>query len=150
MDDECRDIGKNAVSYFVEGFNCAESVTKALCEAFGLDEQSAVKAATPFGGGIGSKGHLCGAVSGAMITLGLSRGRTTSKEDRGPCNKVAGEFVNDFLKEFSSLSCRDIIGIDLSSAEGRKEHKEHLRNEKCCPVVEFAALRMYELMESST
>jgi C_GCAxxG_C_C family probable redox protein len=150
MEDTRRDIGKDAVTYFEEGFNCAESVAKALCEALGLEGRTAVKTATPFGGGVAGKGYLCGAVSGAMIALGLSKGRVTSKEDKGPCNKVAERFVHDFLNEFSSVSCRDIIGVDLNSAEGRKKHKEHLRDEKCCPVVRFAAERMHNLIESSS
>jgi C_GCAxxG_C_C family probable redox protein len=150
VEDARRDIGKDAVSYFNEGFNCAESVAKALCEALMLGGRNAVKSATPFGGGIAGKGYLCGAVSGAMIALGLSKGRVSSKEDRSPCNKVAQRFVQDFLNEFSSVSCRDIIGVDLNSAEGRKKHKDHLRNEKCCPVVRFAAERMHDLIKSSS
>lgn len=148
MEDASYDIGNNAVSYFVEGFNCAESVSKALSEALGLNAENAVRTATPFGGGVAGKGYLCGAVSGAMIALGLSKGRVTSKGDRGPCNKVAEKFVDDFLNEFSSLSCRDIIGVDLQTEEGRKRHKEHLRNEKCCPIVKFAAETMYNLIKA--
>ena len=42
MEDARRDIGKDAVSYFNEGVNCAESVTKALCEALMLGGRNAV------------------------------------------------------------------------------------------------------------
>jgi|LSQX01.1.fsa_nt_gb C_GCAxxG_C_C family probable redox protein len=148
MEDAGCDIGKNAVSYFAEGFSCAESVAKALSEALGLDTQNAVRTATPFSGGIAGQGYLCGAVSGALIGLGLSKGRVTSKDDRTPCNKAARKFVDEFLCEFSSLSCKDIIGVDLLTAEGHKEHKEHLRDEKCRPIVKFAAERMYGLIKS--
>ena len=73
MEETGRDIGKAAESYFTSGYNCAESVTKALCDTFGLDWESAAKIATPFGGGIVGKGYLCGAVTGAMIALGLCK-----------------------------------------------------------------------------
>lgn len=143
------DAGKVAVSYYTAGFNCAESVTKALCEVLGLNRENLVKVATPFGGGIANRGHLCGAVTGALITLGLCKGRTSSKEDRRPCNELAGRFIDEFANEFHSVLCRDIIGVSLLCEEGRKEHKERLRNEKCCPVVKFAAERMYDLIKSS-
>jgi C_GCAxxG_C_C family probable redox protein len=149
MKETGHDIGKAAVSYFTCGFNCAESVTKALCEELGMGRDDVVKMATPFGSGIAGKGHLCGAVTGAMISLGLCRGRVTPKEDRSSCNKVSGRFIDEFMTEFHSVSCRDIIGLDLQTDEGRKQQREHLRYEKCYPVVKFAAERMYSLIRSS-
>jgi len=148
MKDTGRDVGQAALSHFNSGFNCAESVLKALCEALGPDWKNCVKIATPFGSGIAGRGHLCGAVTGAVIAAGLCMGRVSPKEDRRPCDEVAGRFIDEFINEFHTVSCRDIIGVDLLSAEGRKKHKEHLRDEKCCPVVKFAAERMYTQMES--
>ncbi|HXL04940.1 MAG TPA: C-GCAxxG-C-C family protein [Bacillota bacterium] len=148
MKNAGHDIDRNAVSYFTGGFNCAESVLKALCEALEPELQNCVKIATPFGGGIAGKGHLCGAVSGAVIAAGLCMGRVSPKEDRRSCDDVAGRFIDEFINEFHTVSCRDIIGVDLLSTEGRKKHKECLRDEKCCSVVEFAAKKMYSLIES--
>lgn len=144
MEDTGRDIGQAALSHFNSGFNCAESVLKALCEALVPDCKNVVKVATPFGGGIAGTGHLCGAVTGAVIALGLCKGRTTSKEDRSICEKAARRFIGEFIEEFHTVSCRDIIGVDLQSEEGRKKHKESIRDEKCCRVVKFAAERMYD------
>lgn len=149
MKDTGHDIGQAAVSYYTGGFNCAESVLKALCEALEPDWKNCVKIATPFGGGIAGRGHLCGAVAGAVIAAGLCMGRISPKEDRRLCDEVAGRFIDDFINEFHTVSCKDIIGVDLLSAEGRKKHKECLRKEKCCPVVAFAASGMYDRIRSS-
>ena len=148
MEGTHRDAGKDAIANFNEGFNCAESVAKALCEALGLDVKCAVKAATPFGGGVGGRGYLCGAVTGAVIALGLCKGRGAEEEDRRVCTKIARRFVDDFLNEFSTVLCRDILGVDLTTPEGSKKHKEYLRDEKCCPVVIFAANKMHDLINS--
>lgn len=148
MEDAGNDIGRLAISYFTGGFNCAELVLKALCQELKPDCKNCVRIATPFGGGIAGKGHLCGAVTGAVIAVGLCMGRTTPTGDKSQCDKVARRFIDEFIKEFHTVSCRDIIGVDLLSDEGRKKHKEHLRDEKCCSVVEFAAEKMYNLIES--
>ena len=148
MENKNHEIGDSAIFYFNKGFSCSESVAKAVSLAMGCDLQNITKIATPFSGGIASQGYICGSVSGALIALGLNNGRMSPNEDRDTCNELAREFTHSFLREFKSLDCQDIIGVNLLTEEGRKELKEHLRSEKCCSVVKFAAEEIYRLIKS--
>ena len=42
-----------ARSYFLEGYNCSQSVLLAFHEELGLDKETAARMASPFGGGMG-------------------------------------------------------------------------------------------------
>ena len=64
-----------ALSRFAEGFNCSQAVFSAYAE--GIDEETALKIASGFGGGMGRMAGTCGAVTGAMMVLGLRFGGTT-------------------------------------------------------------------------
>jgi C_GCAxxG_C_C family probable redox protein len=61
---------KEAVERFKKGFNCSQLVFGTFNEQFGLDCDTAYKAATGFGSGM-RLGGTCGAVTGAFIVLGL-------------------------------------------------------------------------------
>lgn len=64
-----------AVMLFSSGFNCAGAVLTVLCERMGKLGRSCGRAvppvATGFGGGIGRSGGACGALSGAVMAVGL-------------------------------------------------------------------------------
>ena len=51
-------------------YNCAQSVVMPFAAGAGLDEETAWKLAQYFGGGM-RRGSVCGAVTGALMTLGL-------------------------------------------------------------------------------
>ena len=60
---------------FAEGYNCAQAVMFAFSEDCGLSPDLALKAACGFGGGMGRKQEVCGAVTGAILVLSLRQGR---------------------------------------------------------------------------
>ena len=65
--------------------------------------------ASGFGGGVGHKGSLCGALTGAVIAIGMKIGRTDPK-DRKTLQKVydkCQQFWGQFEKEFGSVNCLD-------------------------------------------
>jgi C_GCAxxG_C_C family probable redox protein len=65
---------KIAMSRFADGFNCSQAVFAAFADDFGLDGETALKIASGFGGGMGRMAETCGAVTGAMMVLGLKFG----------------------------------------------------------------------------
>jgi len=58
-----------ATSKFLEGFNCAQSVLFSFCDDLQLDKNSALKLSCGFGGGMGRKEEVCGAVSGGIMAI---------------------------------------------------------------------------------
>ena len=62
---------ETAIKLF-ETYNCAQSVFTAYAEDFGIDKNQALSLAVGFGGGMGRTQDVCGAVTGAIMVLGLS------------------------------------------------------------------------------
>ena len=61
----------DAVATFKTGFNCAQSVLAAFGPELGLSCEQCLRMACAFGGGIARQGRICGAVSGALMVIGL-------------------------------------------------------------------------------
>ena len=140
---------ESAVSYFTQGFNCAQSVLQAYCEPLGLERDRAVKVAEGFGGGMGSQGEVCGAVTGAYMVLGLAHGRN-GLEDRASKARTA-ELVREFSRRFQarheSTLCRDLLGMEIETPEGQKAAREKKLFTTVCPqMVKDAAEILEEIL----
>ena len=138
---------ENARQLFANGYNCAQSVFASFCEEYGMDKNLALKIANGLGGGI-RNGEVCGAVSGAVLAIGLKYGFYIERdiEQKNLCNAKAIEFVNKFKGENGSILCRDLLGIDIRAPEDflTPEAKESVK--KVCPEMVAAAVRALESM----
>lgn len=90
-----------AVAYFMQGYNCAQSIAAAFAGDFGLEEAMALKMTAGFGAGMGGLRGTCGAVSGMVFVAGLKAG-AYAPEDRG-AKKALYDLVKDMVLEFSNL-----------------------------------------------
>jgi C_GCAxxG_C_C family probable redox protein len=127
---------------FRDGFNCAQSVFIPFALERGLSAEAASRTASSFGSGMGRMQETCGAVTGALMAIGLKHGFTKA-EDQGQKDVVlerTKEFLAEFRKEFGKLKCRDFLAFDLNTDEGRKLSKEQNQKELICMhCVRFAA-----------
>jgi len=106
---------------FQSGFNCAQAVFSSFSEDYGLDAATACKIA----GGLGSgarMAELCGAVSGAVLVIGLKHGQGTSDEaDMKPkCNAQTEEFMRRFRAANGDIVCRNLLKCNIATKEGRE------------------------------
>ena len=126
---------EDAVMAFIEGFSCSQAVLSAYAPDYGLDREHALKLASPFGGGMAQMGETCGAVTGAFMVIGLKYGMTDpdKKEDKEKTYAVVDEFVKSFTEKHGSLKCKDILGYDLSTEEGRTTVSEKGLTGTLCP-----------------
>src|SRR5512136_2495361 len=85
-----------AIERFRGDYNCAQSVFSVFASEFGLDEKDAFRIALPFGGGMGRLQKTCGAMTGAVMVIGLIWG---AKE---PENDEAKEKVHRIVREFAA------------------------------------------------
>jgi C_GCAxxG_C_C family probable redox protein len=134
---------ETAAATFALGFNCAQSVLAAYAARLGLDESTALKLASPFGGGIARRGQVCGAVSGALLALGLARGNDQ------PAGKLAtyqlsGEFLQRFEAAHGSLLCRDLLQCDISTPEGHQQAADRKLFATVCPALVRDATELLE------
>ncbi len=137
---------EKAVNIFNEGFSCSQATLLAFASDFGLDEELALKVSCAFGGGISHLGAICGAVSGALMVIGLKYGRT-KKEDikaREKTYKLANEFINKFKEKNNSIICNDLLGCDISTDEGLKIAKVKRGDPNFCPKFVKDAVEILE------
>jgi C_GCAxxG_C_C family probable redox protein len=104
--------------------------------------------ASGFGGGIGHKGSICGALTGAVMAIGMKMGRTDPK-DRKTLQKVYDKcqgFWSQFEKEFGNINCYNIIGIHLDNEEERQRWLAAGGREKCGDLVGKTAYMLCDLL----
>ena len=122
---------EKAIELFEQKYNCAQAVLVAYGDLFELDKDTALKITSGFGGGIAGMGEVCGAISGAVMVLGLKHGFTDASDlDK---RKEQKEIIRNFIKEFNEnhkgLECRKLLTEDEGVV-----HKIH--SKKCFSLVE--------------
>ena len=110
-----------AVTIFAKGFNCAQSVLCACAADKGIDRETLLSIAGAFGGGMGSTGHVCGAVTAAIMVIGLDRRIDPSNDQpKQEGIRLVREFMARFEKLNGSIQCRDLLGYDLTKPDEAK------------------------------
>jgi len=141
MRPQTSQFSEKAADYFKHGYNCAQSVLLTMQEYYGMRESRLIpKIATAFGGGIGRCGSLCGALTGAIMAIGLKHGtNTTILEEKEKAYTLAREFYEQFVRAYGSAFCRELIGYDLTNPEElERMRKLNVRDEKCSYFVKKA------------
>jgi C_GCAxxG_C_C family probable redox protein len=137
-----------AEARFSQSYNCAQAVFSIFAPQLGLDEKTALKLASPFGGGVARRGEVCGAVSGALLALGLKEGAETPA-GKDHIYALAGEFLRRFEAGHGSLLCRELLGFDIGTPAGYQGAAEKGVFVTICPAVVSAAARLAgELLET--
>lgn len=133
---------EQAVSCFGEGFSCAQAVLSSYGPQFGLEREAALRVAGAFGGGIAHMGQTCGVVTGALMVIGLQHGKTQAEDDEAKemCYDLAREFVERFKARNRSITCKELLGLDISIAEEKLLAQEQdIFNTLCPRLVQDAA-----------
>ena len=140
---------EKAKAVFNEGFSCSQAVLAAFCQELNLDKNTALKIADSFGGGMGRLGLTCGAVTGALLVIGLKYGRIAADDQKA--KQKTTQLVRNFIKRFEERNatavCRELLGCDISTEEGFKYAKEHnLINTRCPDFVACAVGILDEIL----
>lgn len=138
---------EKAEEYFCNNFNCSQAVFTTFATEMGLDEEVALRIATQFGGGA-RKGEMCGAVSGALMALGLKYGHCHAEdaEEKGKAYQIAEDFMNRFIAEKGTVVCRELLGYDVSKTEDMQKIKELNLFKTVCPEMVRCATLIVEQM----
>lgn len=97
------DYMEKATQLHESGCNCCQAVLGCCCDRFDLDPDTAYHLAAFFGAGMRS-GEVCGAVTGALMALGLQYGDGNNRQ----CNKSA-QFLKAFKEQYGSVVCKELI-----------------------------------------
>jgi C_GCAxxG_C_C family probable redox protein len=148
MKKQAMQFAEKAADYFSRDYNCAQSVLLAMQEYYGIRRNRLIpKIATAFGGGIGRRGSLCGALTGATMAIGLRHGTDkTVLVEKEKAYEIALKFYDQFAKECGSPLCKELIGYNLTSPEElERMRKSNVRDEKCCHFVKKAVEILIDL-----
>jgi len=132
---------------FSQHYSCSQSVFSAFASRFGLTDEQALKLASPFGGGVAHQGYVCGAITGALMALGLARGSDTA-ETKDETYRMAEDFIRRFRERHDTILCRELIGVDISTPEGLQKAREQNVFATACPgFVKDAAELVAEFLD---
>jgi len=144
------DRTETAVQMFEREFSCSQSVFSAFAGPADISRELALRVASGFGGGLGRTGETCGAVTGAVMALGLRYCAVPAEAD--PLGKQKAyppvqEFLARFKARHDSIVCRELLGCDLGLPEELQRAREQGLFKSRCPVfVRTAAEILEELL----
>ena len=111
-------IKDKALEYHMSGYNCAQSVIAALGEYTNLDEDTALAISAGFGGGVRS-GEICGAISGAVMALGLAFpfNDANDTDAKKKISVLASRCVAEAKEKYGCVRCLELKSNGVSCAE---------------------------------
>ena len=134
---------KDALGLFHEGYNCAQAILAAYGDMFGLEKKNALKIGAPFGGGVANTGDTCGALSGALMVIGLRYGsdKPAGWVKRARVNRTSKNFMKRFITVCGSKNCDD-----LKCYYRTNNHENIKRKAYCARIVEKAVNILEDLI----
>jgi C_GCAxxG_C_C family probable redox protein len=124
---------------FAGGLFCAESVVLALARQQGIADTTLPRTATAFCSGMARTCGTCGALTGALMGVGLALGRSRAGEPVQPCYDAAQRLIAGFEDEFGSRECHVLLGCDIGTPEGQAVFREQHLGERCARYTGRAA-----------
>jgi len=106
---------EEAYASFISGFSCSQAVLASFSEELGMDKETAYRISCGFGAGIARSGNICGAVSAALMVIGLMYGKATPEDDaaREKTYALVQEFLKSYTALHGSVMCPDLLGYDM-------------------------------------
>ena len=116
-------------------FTCSSAVFSAFSNELGLDPDTAKKIACGFGAGISKSGNICGAVTGAIMVIGLKYGKTTQGDDAATekTRALVQKFLQEFKKRHGSVNCTELLGYNLGKPEEFAQARDNKQFVTKCP-----------------
>jgi C_GCAxxG_C_C family probable redox protein len=138
-----------AIKYFKNKFNCSQSVFTVFGTEHGLSEDDSLRIGCAFGAGMGRQQFTCGAVTGALMALGLKYGKAFHDPEENKLETYARtrEFFSEFIRIHGSASCRVLLdGLDINDADDYQKIIGQGLFEKKCEMYVTDAVRIVEKM----
>ena len=132
-----------AVDNFKRGYNCCQAVLCAFCDEIGMEEETARRLASSFGGGMGRLREVCGAVSAMFMIAGFKFGYSdiTDKNAKADHYKLIQKLASEFKQKNESIICRELLnteGRDTSYVPSER-NEAYYKKRPCSEMVRSAA-----------
>lgn len=100
-----KELEEKVEKYMQIFWSCSQSGFQALNEEFDLKADDVTFALKPFSGGAAGNGEVCGAVTGALLALGLYFETKVRQTENSLFPEYAVSFVKGIEKEYGSTRC---------------------------------------------
>ena len=134
---------QKAMELFKEGYNCSQAIVLTFKDLCDIDEKTALKLSSSFGGGMGRLREVCGAVSGMFMVAGMLYGYDEPKAFDAKAEHYARiqELAADFAANTGSIVCRTMLGLGESkdSPIPEKRTDSYYKKRPCPQIIGTAA-----------
>lgn len=102
-----------AKQYFLNGYNCAQAVAMAFADLMDMDEYTAARLTSGFGGGVGRMREVCGSVSGMAFVMSslYGYGDAAETENKKQLYGEIQQLAEEFRAQNGSIVCRELLGL---------------------------------------
>lgn len=144
---------EKAMQSFLDGYNCAQCMMLAFEDMLTIDLDTALKIASPFGGGMGRLREVCGSVSGMFMVLGFIKGYSEPGDYEG--KKELYEHVQELARRYEeangSIICRELLGLDVKKEDATPSQRtdEYYKKRPCAAKIGSAAEILEEYIISN-
>lgn len=102
---------EKAVTYFHQGYNCAQATAAAFADHFNMDEQTVLRLMAGFGAGMGGLRGTCGAVSAMVFLAGAAAGNyaPNDRESKKALYDGVKHMIGEFSKRHGTTDCGELL-----------------------------------------
>lgn len=141
---------EKARSLFLSGYSCSQAVFGAYAQELGIDQETAMKLSSSFGGGMGGARDICGAVSGMLMVAGMKWGYASADDLSAKTAHYARvrALLNGFKQAHGTLVCRELLAqLGEMKKDPSARTPEYYKTRPCVRFVETAARLLDEMDE---
>jgi len=135
---------------FLSGCSCSQAVFGAFVGDLGIDQDTALRLASSFGGGMGGMRETCGAVSGMLMVAGLKWGYSEvgNLDVKTAHYARVRSLIESFKAEHDTIVCRELLAhLGELKKDPSVRTAEYYKQRPCAMFVETAA-RLIEEMDA--
>jgi C_GCAxxG_C_C family probable redox protein len=132
LEERMDEAERRGREYFKQGLNCSECVLRTFMDMHETAlPDTVLRLASGFGGGMGHTKNTCGAITGAVMALGIEKGREPFKTDDVQARisqlntevyPVFADMIHEIEGEYGTLICRELCAPH-GDFEGRTRKK---------------------------
>lgn len=124
-------IGR-AMAYVDAGFLCVEAVFKTLADLKGIESEYIPAIASGMAAGVARTNQICGAITGAILGLGLWFGRSEPVVGDRRIYWYSRLFIDRWMETHPNTNCAGLLGIELEDPLGYERfNAENMWINKC-------------------
>ncbi len=134
--------GDIAEEYFMQGYNCSQSVAAAFADELNMDVETIIKMSAGYGAGVGRMREVCGAFLGLVFVASSLYGNTDPKkksEFYAQIQELAGSYKEQ--NGGNSIVCKELLGLSKpeNSPVASERTEEYYKKRPCPKLVNLAA-----------